>query len=643
MFSFVSVHTGNTISLSAPADALNDVVIPAEEARPYRSTSVFIALSQWKALCTATNLKDFGAHASLSNFAITSNYSKPRFINSVAQYLPTRFLYLLPLICNRSIDYTMSLPKFKAVDETATLVDVEPDYNNCFKFNLQQLVGSNHIERWSASVWNDFKQWLLQVDEEYTNFFGSISSKKLRGSLFGTHVKEAYYFGCLLNHLTGARMYHVYGTRDPRMSGVQAQASGNLISSYEMVQIMEAAQVSVCSAGASSSSVPSIGLSLQIVLNTEFLTQPQSTAASSSDPYREIRNRISELLHYSANPTAYIPNSPFILEGERNPITFGVEYETSSDYTPRELAFLQEVPFFIAKNDSSIRGSKHHPAELVTVPMSLAAQRQYWADFFESVDYGKFDTSRETGNGLHIHVHRTRFSESQRHHICWFFVNPVNHEFLRILSERNEQSLNSYAALPRGDNVSHTNLFKNAERYAQAAGRGALNLQSGKPTIEFRLFKGIFSYAELSKAFDFIESLMEWTDDFSLNYQQSTLKNYIRFVKSSPASRWIAFKEYLDKIDIDSIVTESEEGTIINSYKTNPQILIQKIKEHNIPINNSLIYRLNVITNVRWVMRKGSLEVYENPVGSRLADMDKVLSSRHKSYKDKNGVARKSA
>ena len=100
-------------------------------------------------------------------------------------------------------------------------------------------------------------------------------------------------------------------------------------------------------------------------------------------------------------------------EKKTKPLLLGIELECSSDLTINEMMDAQDTPFFLCKSDSSISGSKRNRYEMVTVPMSAAAQKEHWAKWFENIDLNKFDTSLDTNNGLHIHIDRLAFKEAE--------------------------------------------------------------------------------------------------------------------------------------------------------------------------------------------------------------------------------------
>ena len=128
---------------------------------------------------------------------------------------------------------------------------------------------------------------------------------------------------------------------------------------------------------------------------------------------------------------------------------YGLELECTSDHTIKELMDAQGELFMIGKQDGSISGSKDLRVELVTVPMTLKAHKVQWSKWFNNLDYNKFDTTKKTTNGIHIHIDRKGFNNSQHiKNFAWFFGNPSNKDFILEFSERDVNTLRQYANFP---------------------------------------------------------------------------------------------------------------------------------------------------------------------------------------------------
>jgi len=318
--------------------------------------------------------------------------------------------------------------------------------------------------------------------------------------------------------------------------------------------------------------------------------------------FPQIRDRISEKLNYTASPISNIAYSEDDLlkvnrlKGEHNPFMVGVELEVSTKYTMAQMAKAQEVPFFIGKDDGSISGKFSNCIELVTIPMSIAAQKKHWAHFFSNVDYEKFDCSTKTNNGLHIHVGRDMLEPYHMKNIAYFMAHPNNKEFLHILSERHTET--QYAKFPTFErNISNVKVFKNCESSLRSLGKySILNFTSGKPTIEFRLFKGIVSYASVAKALDFVQALVTWTHEPTF-FTDITLANFLEYLRKSPKNRYIALKEFLKEDNTFSLAEEgrkiNELGQFISQNLNKPKEIVSYVLRHFDSVDKNLMSILN--------------------------------------------------
>lgn len=257
------------------------------------------------------------------------------------------------------------------------------------------------------------------------------------------------------------------------------------------------------------------------------------------------RRAISHVLNYRANVLEYIP---YTIRGPKEPkaTLYGVELEACSDYTPKEVIDAQKDLFFILKQDSSIWGSHNEKYEMVTIPASLKAHKRLWAEFFQKIDYKKFDTSRDTGNGMHVHIDRKTFSTSHLNRFTWFITNPSNLDFILAVSERpTKRNLEEWANVPSYNG--HTSRLNAASRARHTNGsmRGAVHYK-GNTTVEVRLFKGIVSYATIVKNLEFVDSVVEYTRNTSIT--QIGLKHYFAWLAATPANKYQTLKTFYAEV-----------------------------------------------------------------------------------------------
>lgn len=333
---------------------------------------------------------------------------------------------------------------------------------------------------------------------------------------------------------------------------------------------------------------------------------------------------------YNTNVMSVFNNKFIKLPKEHKPTYYGVELELTTDYSVNELIDAQHSLFFLAKNDSSISGSKRFRYELVTVPMSLRAQKMYWARWFNKLDYNKFDTTRNTTNGMHVHIGRDHFDdENHVKRMAWFYNNPANRDILVDISQRDERGLNSYATMYSwsGD-MSKKDAIRNCDKYVGQL-RGAVNLGSGKGTVEVRLFKGIVSYACIVKNLEFVDAVLNYTSEH-LSMKQ-TFADFYKWLMATPTNKYLVLKKFLD-----SVPKLNEKLEVIPLHESlfgswNKEDKIVEIFNKSGKINNNIITWFNKKKGKRTIIldkATGKAKLY-NPPSTSIAALDRDLEAQY--------------
>lgn len=301
---------------------------------------------------------------------------------------------------------------------------------------------------------------------------------------------------------------------------------------------------------------------------------------------------LHQLFGYSTSPMSLGLPWPITNKGETNPVLYGVELECATDYNVRQLIDATDEPFMIAKNDSSVSGKGSLHAELVTVPMSFRAHKREWAKWFSKLDYDKFDTTKNTSNGMHVHIGKKHFIDDKHiQRLAWFVNNPANKDFIFALSERTEYSLGTYAPLARF-NTSTTKVsnYKNVTRVIGGM-RGAINLGTGKPTVEVRLFRGIVSYAAIIKNLECVDAFFHFTAE--ANFNQLSLKGFLNWLEDTPPNKYAVFKKFIFKLpNFQDLVSSADLYDIIQNTE-DPQQIIRIIEKKKFKVTNAHITVLN--------------------------------------------------
>jgi len=344
---------------------------------------------------------------------------------------------------------------------------------------------------------------------------------------------------------------------------------------------------------------------------------------------KNYRDPLYEILNYSTNPCGLI-DWPLVEPNEHKPVLYGIELESSFDYDIKQIIDAQHQPFFIAKQDGSITGTKRHKAELVTIPMSMKAHKRHWAHWFKQIDYSRFDTSKDTNNGMHVHIDRKAFDDKKHiRNMTWFYTNPANRDFLVYVSERGSyNAMASYTPICTfPSHLSKVRAYKECERH-QSGLRGIMNF--GKPaTIEIRMFRGIASFAELVKNLEFVDAVLSFTRG-EHNMNTLSAERFMSWLSKTHPNRYSVLKEYFARCkNMDVLMASCEIWNVVFN-KTDPETVLQLINKSNIQLNNMHISALNKGRKRTYVLDKETQKlklVQSNR--SRLAEMDRTIESRY--------------
>ena len=343
------------------------------------------------------------------------------------------------------------------------------------------------------------------------------------------------------------------------------------------------------------------------------------------------RHLLYNIFQYTQDVTTML-NGPRKLKSEGTPVYVGVELELTTDYTINELIDATKEPFFIAKQDSSISGSKIHRMELVTVPGSFKYLKQQYALWFNNLEYDKFDCTTNTSNGMHVHVDRKAFDDDYHiRNFCWFINNPANTPFIVAMSDRGSlQAMQHYTPfLQFPANSTRTTAFKKCHRLIEGH-RGATNLKGGwaaAKTVEVRIFKGIVSYAAIVKNLEFVESVFHFTQSLR-SYREMSLSAYIDWLFKTPTNRYSILKKFIENQDIEKFLIAADVKDIIFN-ESDPEKIAQILIKSGIKITNDHVSFLNKGRKRTFTLDKdsGVLNVLKTNI-FKLANLDVDLAKR---------------
>lgn len=286
------------------------------------------------------------------------------------------------------------------------------------------------------------------------------------------------------------------------------------------------------------------------------------------------KESLYELKSYSYNFFSAYKKRLSVDKKERDAPIYGVELELSTRYGVPELIDAVDTIWICAKQDSSITGKYSGKYEMVTLPATLKAHKQLWGKWFAGLDMAKFDQTRSTNNGMHVHVAKESFND-QRHQrdFAWFFTNPLCSEFMINFSERGR--LNDYCRMPNWADhgyPSSVKTRKDINRYLSGL-RGAINVGGTKPTIEVRLFKGIVSYATVLKNLELVDAVFHFTAK-GVSYSCNPMREFFNWLRGTNKNQYEALKEYITKfINEEDYTLTSDVSLLIQKYGSKPEFL----------------------------------------------------------------------
>lgn len=341
------------------------------------------------------------------------------------------------------------------------------------------------------------------------------------------------------------------------------------------------------------------------------------------------RSRLYRTLQYSADPLKYI-SWPKILESEKNPVLYGVELETSYNCDIKEIIDAQEQLFFIVKSDGSVTGNKRYPGEFVTVPMSLKAHKKYWASWFSKLSYNDFDVSKNTNNGMHVHIDRKAFIND--HHLknmAWFYNVPCNRDFIMAISERDGKTEFCQPVIFSAG-ISKVKAYKSITQLAGNEKYRMVNL-SKKNTVEVRIFKGIVSFAEIVKNLEFVDAVFQFcASERSIN--KLSVVDFIQWLNTEcPSNKYSTLRLFINKMKrLDEHILKCELYNVIFS-RTKDDDIVNALNASKLRITNehiSLLNRQGKGTR-RFMLDKGTGKVvaWVKP-GSKIAEYDRTLEQK---------------
>jgi hypothetical protein len=327
---------------------------------------------------------------------------------------------------------------------------------------------------------------------------------------------------------------------------------------------------------------------------------------------------------------------------------YGVELEYSTDYEVHNLIDAQTPELFaICKSDGSTSGEKSYTGELVTIPAPLPYLKKRFADWFSALDRRLFDISRNTNNGMHVHISREAFSSPEHlNKFCWFVYNYHNLEFISQISERSGRS----AFWPSYGSRTYTRMLTKDTSHKMSRGivklissdrdqhHLAVNLANSE-TVELRIFKGIFSFATVLKNLEFTDALINFTGRKGVSISQMTSINFVNWLyNETQRSQYTALKDFVETYDrkrFKERLRIEREMLRIAKQEMDPQEIIKIVREKGLKITDMHADALNKhLGGDYFAIWDGKLNLAQYQ-GARLAEKDDDYLKRYTNLKEK--------
>ena len=213
---------------------------------------------------------------------------------------------------------------------------------------------------------------------------------------------------------------------------------------------------------------------------------------------------------------------------------------------------------FYSKSDGSLT---EQGVEVVSHPFSWNFWKQYGKNIYDAlfsalISSGYYSAESSEG-GMHIHVSKSAINRTQLHKLLWFIYECPS--FIKMIAQRSSRwGSVSWSSLIGGyanesfskrrayvSKIAKRKFSPRAERYT------AINMQPND-TIEFRMFNGTLNIMTLSKAIEFIHSLLSYCSQTSfrdiVNNKSETVRveGYLKFL-SENQKRYSNLCIFLDK------------------------------------------------------------------------------------------------
>lgn len=157
--------------------------------------------------------------------------------------------------------------------------------------------------------------------------------------------------------------------------------------------------------------------------------------------------------------------------------------------------------------------------------------------------------------GIHIHASRAAITPLTLGKLMYFMSADDNRPFIEQFAGRNNEKYAKVYKKPvkEGGILRDINAGMQRDVNIQAARHEALNIYTGKPTIEFRIFRANVSKSGFMKNLDFVHALITWCQTSSYSMTELTVENFVKWCNTQRGvykylTQWLVSHKYLSKV-----------------------------------------------------------------------------------------------
>jgi len=234
-------------------------------------------------------------------------------------------------------------------------------------------------------------------------------------------------------------------------------------------------------------------------------------------------------------------------KNEKTNLFFGIELEVEGKSYVNHFDTVKELYDYFSEDEIYCKydGSLNNGFEIVFHPLSWKWYKENKHRFENMLNFLKEKRyiSYDAGTcGMHVHMSREAFSSIQLYKLLKLFYEDENKDFIRIISQRKESQLESYASI---QDTEHKDLVRKAKSHSFNR-YSAVNVQNSN-TIEIRIFRGTLNFKSFCKNMEFCKAIYEFTRVKGI--KEMTWEVFAKYVNENRKS-YMNLYDFMDRKDL---------------------------------------------------------------------------------------------